>query len=292
MIYYIENDFLKAGIAAQGAELQSIIDKKKGIEYMWSGDTEFWAKKSPVLFPIVGTLKENTFYYNHNAYHLPRHGFARTMLFKLVKKDGEGLVFSITSNEDTLKVYPFEFELQLIYTLYENQLKVTYKVINPSKENIYFSIGAHPAFKVPIFEGDNYNDYRLEFNKIEQADRWPISGEGLIETLPVPFLNNEQIIPLKKDLFYKDAIVFKHLESDTVKLISVKNNNGIEFGFKGFPFLGIWAAKDADFVCIEPWCGIADSTDSNRVFIEKEGINALDGGDFFERFWTVRIVDN
>lgn len=292
MIYYIENDFLRAGVAAQGAELQSIVDKRTGIEYMWKGDPEFWAKKSPVLFPIVGTLKADTYYYNHNAYHLSRHGFARTMLFSLVKNDSAELIFSIKATEDSLQVYPFEFELQLIYTLQEEQLKVTYKVINPSQENIYFSIGGHPAFKVPIFNNDNYDDYCLEFNKIEQADKWPISKEGLIETTPVPFLNNEQIIPLKKELFYTDAIVLKHLQSDSVKLISVKNNNGIEFGFEGFPFLGIWAAKNADFVCIEPWCGIADSTDSNQVFVEKEGIEALEGKASFERFWTVKIINN
>jgi len=154
---------------------------------------------------------------------------------------------------------------------------------------MYFSIGGHPAFQVPMIPGNDYNDYFLEFNKIETTGRWPISPEGLIEIKPEPLLLNSQRIPLSKELFLKDAIVFKNLQSDTVKLLSSRSPHGLQFDFPGFPYLGIWAAKHADFVCIEPWCGIADSVNSNQQLKEKEGVNALPAGNSFERSWKVKV---
>lgn len=289
MGYNIENDKLKISVASHGAELQSIFDKESSTEYMWSGDPKFWGKRSPVLFPIVGTLKNDTYYYNHNSYHLPRHGFARQMDFTLVERSESHLLFSLKSNTETLEAYPFEFEFQIKYELDNNAVSVTYKVINTGQEKSYFSVGGHPAFKVPIFDGDVYDDYSLIFNKDEDADKWPISKDGLIELEPAPFLKSSNKIRLNKSLFYKDAIVLKNLRSDNVKLVNDKNK-GIEFSFPDFPSLGIWAAKDADFVCIEPWCGIADSVDTNQALVNKEGINELEAGQDFDRSWKVKII--
>ena len=285
--YTIQNDYLSVEVQAKGAELMSLYNKKEQLEYMWSGDPAFWGKHSPVLFPIIGELKNNTYYYNNKAYRLSRHGFARDMEFTVVEQTTSSVGFSLLSNADTLQKFPFEFGFDIEYLLQQDWLTVTYKVKNTGNDDMYFSVGGHPAFKVPIVEGTAYDDYYLEFNKTENAGRWPISAEGLIETDAEPFLLNTNKLPLRKELFYRDAIVFKNLRSDTVRLRSSKHDKGIEFNFPGFPYLGVWAAKDADFVCIEPWCGIADSVNSNQQLTEKEGINRLAPQGIFERSWGV-----
>lgn len=285
--YTIQNDHLSITVQAKGAELVSLYNKKEKLEYMWNGDPAFWGKHSPVLFPIIGALKNNTYYYNNKAYQLGRHGFARDMQFTVVEQTTSSVGFSLVSNADTLQKFPFEFGFDIVYLLQQDRLTVTYRVKNTGNSDMYFSVGGHPAFKVPVVEGTDYDDYYLEFNKTENAGRWPISAEGLIETDAEPFLLNTNKLPLRKELFYRDAIVFKNLRSDTVRLRSSKHDKGIEFNFPGFPYLGIWAAKDAGFVCIEPWCGIADSVNSNQQLTEKEGINRLDPGSVFERSWGV-----
>ena len=287
--YTIQNDHLSIAVQAKGAELVSLYNKKEKLEYMWSGDPAFWGKYSPVLFPIIGELKNNTYYYNNKAYQLSRHGFARDMDFAVVEQTTSSIGFSLLSNTDTLQKFPFEFAFDIIYLLQQYRLTVTYRVKNTGKDDMYFSVGGHPAFKVPIVEGTGYDDSSLEFNKTENADRWPISAAGLIETDAEPFLSNTNKLPLRKELFYRDAIVFKNLRSDTVRLRSSTHDKGIEFDFSGFPYLGIWAAKDAGFVCIEPWCGIADPVNSSQQLTEKEGINRLAPGSVFERSWGVRF---
>lgn len=290
-MYSIQNDFIKIRVAPKGAELQSISNAITGQEYMWSGDTAFWGKYSPVLFPIVGTLKEETYYFQGKPYQLPRHGFAREMGFLLHEQEAHRLVFLLESNKDTLAKYPFNFEFYIGYTIERNQLSVSYSVINTGERDMYFSVGGHPAFRVPLFEGELYEDYYLQFNQNETAGKWPVTVDGLLEKEPVPFLESTDRFRLSKELFYKDAIVLKHLNSNSVKLLSAKSGKGFEFDFSGFPYLGIWAAKDADFVCIEPWCGIADSVVANRQLADKEGINRIAPKEEFRKVWSFTIID-
>jgi galactose mutarotase-like enzyme len=285
-MHTIENYLLKVSINAKGAELQSIFHKTHQLEYMWNGDPTFWAKRSPILFPIVGTLKNDEYFYNNKSYKLGRHGFARDMEFEIENQTGDSISFLLRSNETTLQHFPFQYELIIKYSIEKDNLTVTYIVKNISEGDMYFSIGGHPAFKVPLVEGTEYSDYYLEFNKDEILPRWPISPEGLIEKNPEPFLQSGNILQLNKQLFYKDALVFKHSASTMISLLSNKTKHGLHFNFSGFPYLGIWAAKNAGFVCIEPWCGIADSVDSNQQIINKEGINKLDVGEIFERKWN------
>jgi galactose mutarotase-like enzyme len=288
-MYTIENEVLKVVIKTKGAELESIYNKKTGLEYMWSGDPAFWGKKSPILFPIVGTLKKDTYYYDGKSYSLPRHGFAREMDFIAAEQKKDSATFVLESNESTAAKYPFSFHFSIRYTIASNQLTVTYAVINTGNREMLFSVGAHPAFNVPLADKTVYSDYYLEFNKSENAGRWPISKDGLIEKTTEPLFNNSKKLSLSKELFYKDALVFKQLDSDKVSLLSDKTPHGLEFDFPGFPYLGIWAAKNADFVCIEPWCGIADNVDTDQQLTNKEGINNLKANDSFERSWSVTL---
>jgi galactose mutarotase-like enzyme len=285
----ITNAIVSATINPKGAELASLIHNTSQIEYMWSADPAFWGKSSPVLFPIVGVLKDNIFIYEGMEYTLPRHGFARERIFAIENQTEDSVTFLLKSDEDSLKVFPFAFEFRLHYTLDGNRLNVKYAVTNVGDTQMLFSVGGHPAFRVPLVEGTSYEDYYLEFNSEEDLMRWPLSKEGLIETAPDDFSASNNRLPLTKELFYQDALVFKHLKSDSVILKSDKTPHQLAFLFKDFPFLGIWAAKDADFVCIEPWCGIADSVNHTQQLTDKEGINTLNANENFERTWTVEI---
>jgi galactose mutarotase-like enzyme len=286
----LENDQLKVQVKTKGAELDSLYSKETNLEYLWNGDAKFWNKKSPILFPIVGTLKQNTYFYNNKAYILTRHGFARDKEFTINEQSENSATFTLTDDETTLNNFPFFFRLDVIYTLESSSLHVKYKITNTGNDNMFFSIGGHPAFKVPLEKKLDYHDYYLEFEQTEDAFRWLISSQGLIEPVTVPFLINTNILHITKDLFRNDALVFKYLNSHKVKLKSNRSKHGVEISYPGFPFLGLWAAPGADFICIEPWCGIADSTTSKQEFINKEGINLLTPSQVFERTWSVTVL--
>jgi galactose mutarotase-like enzyme len=288
-MFTIENQQIKAVINAKGAELTQLFHKEHELDYLWHGDPAVWGKHSPVLFPIVGTLKNNTFYYNDQSYQLPRHGFARDKQFAVEEQTADTITFLLRSDAETHTIYPFMFEFRIKYSLFENALAVAYEVVNAGDDEMYFSVGAHPAFKLPLVPGTTYTDYYLQFNQSETAPRWPISPDGLIEESPLPLLQDTNRLNLSKDLFQKDALVLKGMASTIVTLGSAKTPHGFRFDYPGFPFFGIWAAKNANFVCIEPWCGIADSVGTNQQLPEKEGINKLVAGETFTRTWTVTI---
>jgi galactose mutarotase-like enzyme len=289
MQHTIQNGTLSATIKTKGAELSSVIHEQDGLEYIWSADPAFWGKSSPILFPIVGTLRDNQFIYKNNPFTLPRHGFARDEDFTIASKTENKIVFFQRDTVSSLKKYPFRFELRLIYELIDDTLCTTYEVRNLGQEPLYFSIGGHPAFKAPLAKNLKYEDYYLAFDQHETTDRWPISKDGLIESVSQPFLRNEKRIPLTRTLFANDAVVLKQLRSKKISLRSDQDAHGLDFEFDGFPFLGLWAAKNADFVCIEPWCGIADHVAHNHQLTEKEGIEKLDAGETWLRRWKVKF---
>lgn len=285
----LENGIIEAEIRPLGAELVSLLKKEGQAEIMWNADPAFWAKTSPVLFPVVGGLKENTYLYEGEKYMLGRHGFARERVFEVEEQTEEKAVFLLKSDAESLKIYPFEFELRLIYELSGNKLSLTYRVTNPSASDLWFSVGGHPAFKVPLAGTGGYEDYYLVFEKEEAFLKWPLNADGLTLEEPVSFYTSGSRLPLTKSLFYEDALVFKGLNSESIIIKSDKTDSQLRFSFKDFPYFGIWAAKDADFVCLEPWSGIADTANHNQDLTQKEGINLLKGGERFERSWSVEV---
>jgi galactose mutarotase-like enzyme len=283
---FIENEHMIASFSSKGAELQSIRGTDSSTEYMWSGDTSFWAKFSPVLFPIIGALKNDSYQFDGKTYHLPRHGFARDLEFEYQYIDTEEIVFTLKHSNETIKVYPFEFTLILRYKISGASLCCTYEVINAANQNLLFSIGGHPAFAAPLNKQGVYTDYYLQFNKDEELTYHHIVDNLISDQTSTIKLNDGKLF-LKHELFYDDALVFKNLKSDSISLMNTKNYNGLDFHFKDFPYFGIWAAKDADFVCLEPWCGIADGVNHNQEFKDKEGIISLAPNSNWQKTWEV-----
>ncbi len=288
-MYILENGILKVEISSKGAELQSLFHSGLGIEYLWNGDPAFWAKRSPVLFPIVGTLKNNTYFYQGKSYQLSRHGFARDREFLVEKQSPKEIIFLLHSDEEIKKNYPFDFEFRIRYQISADELSTEYQVSNTGKDTMFFSVGGHPAFRLPLTRDTRFSDYYLRFDETENLSRWPISNEGLILPRPIPVLEDSNRINLNKSLFYQDALVFKYPASSDISLLSAKTTHGLVFQSGEFPFLGIWSAKDADFICLEPWCGIADAVNSDQQLERKEGIEKAIPGKPFSRQWRVKV---
>ena len=277
----IQNQAIKAVIKTKGAELSSL--QKEDKNYIWEINSEFWNKTSPILFPIVGALKNGEYFYDGNAYKLSRHGFARDFEFEVIENSENTVVFSLKSNEETLKVYPFHFELQLSYILEGNKLVVKYEIINRSSEKMYYSIGAHPAFNID----GNFEVFSLIFDDEKDLDSYKLELDlfsGKTEILKL----NGNVLPLHYELFEEDALVFKNFATKSLTL--AKNNESVmKVSFPDFPYLGIWTKKDAPFICIEPWLGIADNANTSGKIEEKEGIQILENNSKKQIAWSVEL---
>src|SRR5882672_4235690 len=216
----LTNGGLAATIHEKGAELQSL--QLNGLEYIWQANAAYWAKHSPVLFPIVGELKDGKYFFNNKEYKLSRHGFARDKTFEAEKTSPASAVFTLRSDEQTLAVYPFHFIFRVKYEIKDATLSCTYHVTNGGDNTMYFSLGGHPAFNVPLISSLKYSDYVLEFNNDENLNR-SLLHKGLTgkETEKIQLRN--RTLQLEPSLFYTDAIVLKHISSDEIKLYSNKD---------------------------------------------------------------------
>lgn len=279
----LSNSKITATIKHLGAELISLKDNTNK-EYIWEGNPDFWGKHSPVLFPIVGALQNDTYTFNNQKYNLSRHGFAREMNFSLVSSTNESATFSIQSNTETLKVYPFEFELQIIYTLDDYKIYIGYRVINKSLEKMFFSVGAHPAIALP----NNFEEYSIQFEKPEIAKHYLLEN-NLISNKTKQLDLTQKPLSLSYDLFANDALIFKSLESSSVTILE-NDKPYLKVDFADFPSLGIWTVNNAPFVCIEPWLGYADTITNSGNLDEKEGILELLPQSNFKSQFSLEIL--
>lgn len=288
----IANNLFQVTVKETGAELCSIKSLESQKEYVWQGTPDVWEAHAPNLFPVIGCLKGDGFLYNGKEYKCPKHGFFRKNdEVALIEKTNDSLTFGLKYNNATLAVYPFKFEIHIRFILLENTVQVEHEIFNHGEEPMLFSLGGHPAFACPLNDGEVYSDYFLEFEKKETSETWQVQKDGLIGKEPLPFLNNSSIINLNPHLFDNDALVFKNLNSSRVTLQSRKSQQVLSMDFKDFPYLGIWAKPNADFVCVEPWLGIADSVDSDRNFKHKEGLISLKGKEDFKASYTISIAE-
>lgn len=290
MNYNLENDFLKINLCNDGAELHSIKGKKEDIEFLWNGNEDYWKYHAPVLFPIVGKVLNNKYMVDGTTYELPQHGLARVSKFEKINQSESSITFKLDYSENTLKVYPFKFSFEIKYTLDKDSIIIEYKVINRDTKNILFSVGAHPAFMCPILSNESFDDYYFEFSEKETTSVMELSPIGHFTHNEIPYLNNENIIPLTKEVFKDDALVFHDLKSHIISLKSKNHNKFIEFDFTNFPHLGLWSKPTgAPFVCIEPWFGHADFEDFNGEFKDKSGIISLEENNTFTCSYKVKI---
>lgn len=283
MTITISNGKLTALINSIGAELQSL-KSNTNIEYIWEGNPEFWGKHSPILFPIVGTLKNNTYHYNEVDYHLTRHGFARDLGFEIIEQNKNSVAFSLKSSNETLKNYPFNFELQISYTLEENSLIIQYKVFNNGINQMPFSIGAHPAFAL----NKDFKSYSLGFEQNESLKYYLLEND-LISDKTKDLTLVDKKIPLNYQLFENDALIFKTMQTNSLTIFQ-ELNPILRVNFQEFPNLGIWTKANAPFLCIEPWYGYSDVLDSSGNLFEKEGIQVLKSNEAFLTQFSIDIL--
>ena len=282
MIITLSNNKISASINTIGAELIRL--EKDNQNYIWTVNETYWNKTSPILFPIVGRLKNDAYTIADKKYELPRHGFARNFEFQILNQTENSVVFVLESNSETLKNYPFEFQLQLEYELDGNELKMKYSVENRSEVTMPFSIGAHPAFAIE----DSFSDDSLQFNEAEEFVSYELENEQFNNSFRKINSENGQI-NLNYSLFEKDALVFKHLQSNKLTLLK-KNEPVLSVQFEGFPYLGIWTKPNAPFLCIEPWCGLADNVNHNGNIFEKESIQLLEKNCVFQREIIISLL--
>lgn len=284
MTVTLENNNLTVSILEHGAELQSVYNKAADIEYIWGADPKYWGRHASNLFPIVGRLKGDQYKYKEETYYMNQHGFARNMDFSVVEQSKQSVVFRLVDTEATHRIYPFKFQFDIVYTLSEDdKLNVQYKVYNPDDiETLFFSCGGHPAFNLPL-DGGQFKDYYISFSPEKHYKR---------ERLVGPYLNlhnstdMDTQIPLRMrhEDYYDDAIIL-NLQRQPISLLLARlaNQHGLRFNIKNAQYVGIWTprGKDAPFIAIEPWWGIADTVDATGDIENKFGINVLAAGDTF-----------
>lgn len=287
-LYSISNKKLSVAVNSQGAELVSL--KSNSTELLWQADKTVWPRYAPVLFPIVGKLKENKFKHNNTEYNLSQHGFARDKEFTLIEQSETILEFELTANEETLEVYPFHFSLRIRYELNDSILKVKYLVFNPDKTDLLFSIGAHPGFNCKRMEEESLSDFYLEFKNNTQLTGEKLKDGLLSGETSIVKLDSGKL-QLSPELFENDALVFKNHQIEEVKLCSTKSKEQIKLTCKNWPYFGIWTKKGSKaFVCLEPWYGVTDSVSYDGEYGEKEGMNRLQAYETFNCGFSIQTM--
>jgi galactose mutarotase-like enzyme len=240
---------------------------------MWNANPQIWNRHAPILFPIVGKLNQNTLHCKGKNYTMGQHGFARDKTFEVLEIYTDLVRFMLVSDDVSLANFPYQFKLFITYAVKENYLEISYEVYNTDTEKMYFSIGAHPGFLLP--EKD-FNSFEIQFESKENLETHLLK-EGLFSGEKALLHENTNRLLLNENTFQKDALVFKHLNSKFICLKHLNSEWEIKLDFEGFPYLGVWTKHPyQDFICLEPWQGLADKIDFNGDLSKKEGIVELE----------------
>lgn len=263
MIINISSDALDVSVSSFGAELHSVKDKS-GTEYLWQANPEFWKRHAPVLFPFIGPLKDGSYTHNGTEYKMTSHGFARDNEFSLLES-GENFVSFILKGDVKKDIYPFDFDLIVKYTVEGKTVTTSMSVKNTGCEKMYFYIGGHPAFRCPIFDGEDFTDYVVEFEKPEFIEQPLLAGGKRV------ILNNETTVALSHELFDNDVFMKSKANSKKVSLINKSTGKGVRVNFDGCDTIAVWSpASEAEFVCLEPWSSIPSINDESPELSEKK----------------------
>ncbi len=275
MEYFLENGRLKAKVRGLGAELSSLFHKEKGKELLWTGDPSIWAGQSPLLFPVVGKVKNDCYRLGHSEYPMPKHGFALKSEFSPVASGPSSLTLALSDSAETRACYPYAFRLEVCFQLADNRLEVTHTVHNPDPEKeLLFSIGAHPGFQCEL--GD-----RLCFEKEESGLGYRFHGDLLLNPVPVPVPFEGQSLAVTGDLFVNDALILQDPRSRSVTLKSQRGFDRVRVDWFDAPVLGLWAKPGAPYVCVEPWYGIDEDAAVTGNLQDKPRIQKLGPGQSF-----------
>ncbi len=290
MLHTIHNEFLSVTVAEQGAELQSILGAD-GTEYLWQGDPTYWSDRACNIFPYVGRLTKGSCYLDGQLCHMDIHGIALYCRFDVVSNDGTELVMELNDDEKTYAAYPRHFAFRIIYRLSENTLDVIYEVENTDDRMLYFGIGGHPGFNVPLAKGKNFEDYRLRFSHPCHPSKIGFTEECFLSGKDTPFpLEEERILSLRHDLFDNDAIVLKETAHE-VTLETEGDSHSVTVRFPQMDYVGFWhrPKTDAPYLCIEPWCSLPSKQDQIAVLEEQEDLISLEPKGIYRNHWQIII---
>lgn len=286
----LENEELRIEINRFGAELTRIYGKKNDTEYLWNADPKYWKRSSPVLFPFVGSLKNKEYRFEGKTYPMGQHGFARDMEFVIDSQSESEAWFSLTSKEETLEKYPFEFVLRVGYQLQGKELKVLWQVENPAQKEMYFSIGGHPAFMCPLKQEGKQSDYYLKFDSAKPLSYGLVNEQGLMMETEEILQTENGIVRITDNMFDRDALVIERRQATTVSLCTPDQKEYLTVRFDA-PLFGVWspAGKGAPFICIEPWYGRCDRATFNGSLEEREYGNTLKAQETFKTEYVILI---
>lgn len=278
MNYKLQNEYLQVCFSSMGGQITSI-QNNNNLEYLWQGNPTYWSGQSPVLFPICGSIRNDTATIGENSTcNMPRHGIVRKCEFQLESLTNNSITFSIHSDGISKISYPYDFQLLITYYLDNHSITTSYLIRNESNTPMPFFIGGHPGFNCPLSPNEDFEDYIIEFEHYEYASSpTPETKTGLIDqSVRNLNLDNTKIMPLKHELFQKDAIIFDELKSRQVQLKSLKSNHGIKLNFFDFDYLILWSSpNNGPFVALEPWSGLSTCSDEDDVFEHKRGVRIL-----------------
>ena len=289
----LQNNEIKVVISPVAAELKSIQDNS-GTEYLWQGDPAYWPAQAVNLFPYVGRLTEGCYQYKGKRYDMSIHGFLPHTEMSVETSSDNSVCYILRENQKTLNIYPFQFELRIKYVLEGYMIHITFDVLNTGSENMFFGIGGHPGFCVPLEPELDFSDYYLEF-----AEKCKPTHVGMSETcFPngadfVYPLKDDKYIPLYHALFDNDALVLRDVHRK-VTLKSDKGNKSVTVTFPDMPYLGVWhtVKSDAPFVCIEPWTSLPSREGLVEDIATQPDLISLKPNGHYLNNWSIEIHPN
>lgn len=278
----LNNGKIECKIAEFGAEVKSIV--KDGTEYIWQGDPKFWARSAPIMFPICGGLKNDTYTLDGVAYQLPKHGFAPKREFEVESVTADTATLVLRDSEETRASYPFAFALRVTFKLVGETLETTYVIENNDEKTLYCSVGAHEAYATP----EGIEAYDIIFPEKETLYAYALNGNILTDYTKL-IMEDSYVLPLKDEYFYLDALVFRDLKSRSAILRNRESGREVKVEFPEFDYFLLWHKYTAPYICLEPWCGIPDVAGSSYELSEKEGIHAVPAGEKLVRVHTISL---
>lgn len=293
MLITIKNELASAVIDTKGAQLSSFQDST-GKEYIWDKNPSYWSSSAPVLFPMIGNVRDGKTIIEGQQYALPKHGVVRYAEFEVFAQSESSVTLIHKANEETLKVYPYHYTLYVTFILCEESLSCEMKVVNSDQKTMYYHIGGHPAFNCPLYEGEHFEDYSIFFEEKEDIHSpvIDINAPCVQHAVFKHHLNNSNELPLDYHLFDSDALIFTGLKSKKISILNRNTKKGIEFTFRNFRTLAFWSpiGKQAPFICIEPWNGSAIFDDEDDVFKHKRDILSLEPNELECFYYTVTPI--